>query len=97
MTVEPLNDAAIIERLEKLNSWQRDGDRISKTFELANYTAGLAFATAVGTIAEGFDHHPDMHIGYKKVTVSFTTHSAGSKITEKDFQVAEAIEQLPYP
>jgi pterin-4a-carbinolamine dehydratase len=35
-------------------------------------------------VADGFDHHPDMAVGYKKVTLEFTTHSAGHKITQMD-------------
>lgn len=94
---DALTDAAISEALTKLNGWQRDGDTITKTFELPSYMAGLAFASAAGTIAEGFDHHPDMQIGYKKVTLAFSTHDAGNKITQKDIDVATAIEALPYP
>ena len=70
---------------------------ITKTFKLDSYMAGLAFATAIGTISEGQNHHPDMEIGWRKVKVSFTTHDAGSKITEKDIAVAKAIDALGYP
>ncbi len=94
---DALNDAAITEALSQLNGWERQGDKISKTFALPSYMAGLAFASAAGTIAEGFDHHPDMFVAYKKVTLEFTTHDAGSKITQKDIDVATAIEALPYP
>lgn len=91
-----LTDEQIVEALASLPGWQREGDTLTKTFKLDKYLAGLTFATAVGTIAEGFDHHPDMHIGYKKVTVSFNTHSADNKITNLDVQAAAAIEALPY-
>ncbi len=96
MARTPLNDSEISERLAQLPGWQRDGDTITKTYKVDSYLAGLAFACAVGTIAEGMDHHPDMVIGWKKVTVRYTTHSAGSKITDTDFNAAAAIEALPY-
>ena len=92
----PLTDSEITERLAQLPGWQRDGDTIKKTYKLNSYLAGLAFASAVGTIAEGMDHHPDMHIGWRKVTVSYNTHSAGNKITDTDFNAAAAIEALPF-
>jgi 4a-hydroxytetrahydrobiopterin dehydratase len=93
----PLSDDQIAVRLATLPGWQRDGDAISKSFAMESYTAGLAFASAVGTICEGFDHHPDrLCIGWKKVEVSFTTHSAGSRITPLDFDVAEMVEALPF-
>lgn len=97
MATPALSDQEITERLSKLQGWQREGDMISKTYQLKSYTAGLAFASAVGTLAEALNHHPDMLITWKKVKVSFTTHDAGSKISHKDFGAAEAIEQLRYP
>jgi 4a-hydroxytetrahydrobiopterin dehydratase len=92
----PLPDGDIVERLHSLPGWERDGDKIRKLFKLDSYLAGLAFASAVGVIAEGLDHHPDILIGWRKVTVSVNTHSAGDKITDNDFQLAAAIETLPY-
>jgi 4a-hydroxytetrahydrobiopterin dehydratase len=92
-----LNEAEIIERLQGLKGWERDGDRIKKTFKLDSYLAGLALATAIGTVCEGLDHHPDMVIGWRKVEVSFTTHDAGSKLSAKDFEAAQKIEALGYP
>lgn len=95
--VEPLNAAEISEALAVLDGWAQDGDKITKTFEFASYPAGLAFASAAGYVADNFDHHPDLFVGYKKVTVAFTTHDAGSKITQKDIDVATAIEKMMNP
>lgn len=93
----PLSEAEIIERLQDLPGWERDGDKIKKVFKLDSYMAGLALAAAIGTICEGLDHHPDMLIGWRKVEVSFTTHDAGHKLSAKDFAAAEKIEALGYP
>lgn len=92
-----LSDAEINDYLAKLEDWSRDGDMLTKTYAFKSYMEGLAFASAVGVIAEGKDHHPDMMIGWRKVTVSFTTHDAGSKITQKDVDAAAAIEALGVP
>ncbi|MCB9450552.1 MAG: 4a-hydroxytetrahydrobiopterin dehydratase [Anaerolineaceae bacterium] len=89
-------ETEIAERLVRLPGWERQGDGIAKTYKMPTYMAGLAFATAVGVIAEGLDHHPDLLIGWRKVTVRFTTHDAGNKLSHKDFAAAEAIEALPY-
>jgi 4a-hydroxytetrahydrobiopterin dehydratase len=97
MPTQPLSEAEIVERLTRLSEWKREGDKITKTFKLKNYTAGLVFACAVGSIAEGMDHHPDMLVQWRKVTVSYTTHDAGNKLSHKDFDAADAIERLPYP
>ena len=92
-----LSDGEISAGLDKLNGWTRDGDALVKEFRFNNYLAGLAFASAVGVIAEGLNHHPDLEIGWRRVGVSFTTHDAGSKITAKDLAAAEAIDALGYP
>lgn len=97
MSTTALNDQEITTSLNDLDGWQRDGDSISKTYEFKSYLEGLAFASAAGTVAEGRNHHPDIMIGWRKVTLSFTTHDAGSKITQKDIDAATAIEALNVP
>ena len=42
---------------------------------------------------EAADHHPDLTIHYRRVLVTFTTHSAGG-ITEKDFAGARAADAV---
>ncbi len=93
---QPLTEEQIADHLSRLPGWTHEGDMLRKTLKFDTYLAGLSFAAAVATIAEGLDHHPDMLIGYKRVTVSFTTHSADHKVTNKDIEAAEAIEALPF-
>lgn len=91
---EALGDAAILEALELLDGWRREGDTLVKTFETATYPQALAFATAAGMVADGMNHHPDIKIGWKKVTLVFSTHDAGNKITEWDIAAAKAINAI---
>ena len=95
-TRKPMTDEAVAKALKPLHGWSHEGDVITKTYKFSTYLAGLAFATTVGTMAEGFDHHPDILIKWRKVTVSFSTHDVGNKVTATDIKVAEAIEALPY-
>lgn len=92
-----LSDQEINASLADLNGWARNGDELTKEFRFDNYLAGLAFASGVGVIAEGLNHHPDLVIGWRRVSVSFTTHDAGSKLTSKDFAAAAAIDAVGYP
>ena len=92
-----LTEAQIAERLPQLNEWQVGGMTLKKTFQMDTYMAGLAFAAAVGTVCEALDHHPDIHIGWRRVTVSFTTHDAGNVLTESDFRAARTVDGLNYP
>ena len=92
-----LSDAEISAGLETLNNWTRDGDALVKAFNFDSYLAGVAFAASVGVVAEGLDHHPDMTIGWRRVTVSFTTHDAGNQLSAKDLAAAAAVDALGYP
>ena len=94
---QAFNEAEIQAGLAELRGWSRDGAALVKEFRFDDYLAGLAFASSIGVIAESLDHHPDMHIGWRRVTVSFTTHDAGNKLTAKDFAAAKAIDALGYP
>jgi 4a-hydroxytetrahydrobiopterin dehydratase len=93
---QPLTDEQIAAALAGLPGWERAGDTIQKVYKFERYLYGLAFATTVGTVAEGMDHHPDILIQWRKVTVIYYTHAAGNKISQKDIDAAAAIEALPY-
>jgi 4a-hydroxytetrahydrobiopterin dehydratase len=43
-------------------------------------------------LGERADHHPDILINYRRVTLTLSTHSEGG-ITQKDFDLAEQIEK----
>jgi 4a-hydroxytetrahydrobiopterin dehydratase len=97
MTRIPLTQDEIAARLPQLNGWTADNNVLSKTFAMDSYMSGLAFASAVGTVCEALDHHPDIHIGWRRVTVSFTTHDSGNVLTAFDFNAAQAVDALKYP
>jgi 4a-hydroxytetrahydrobiopterin dehydratase len=97
MATPALSTNEIADAMKTLNGWELDGDMITKTYKFDNYLSGVAFAAAVGTVAEGLDHHPDLFIGWRKVKVSFTTHDAGNKISHKDVGAAQAVDKLGYP
>lgn len=97
MATTALTETEITERMAALEGWERSGDAITKTYKFGTYGEGLAFAAAAGVVAEGHNHHPDIFIGWRKVTLTFTTHDAGSKITEKDIAAAAAIDGLGFP
>jgi 4a-hydroxytetrahydrobiopterin dehydratase len=94
---QALSESAIQEALKALAGWEYARGAISKTYEFPQYLAGVAFASAVGVVCEGLDHHPDLTISYRKVRVELTTHDAGNAVTQKDVDTALAIENLGYP
>jgi 4a-hydroxytetrahydrobiopterin dehydratase len=82
------------QRLAGLPGWTLEGAAIRKQFVFDGFASAVAFVVRVGFDAEAADHHPDILISnYKKVTLTFTTHSEGG-LTEKDFAGAEAAEKV---
>jgi 4a-hydroxytetrahydrobiopterin dehydratase len=63
--------------------WVEVDDSLEQTFELPSFPEAIAFVNRVAELAEAEDHHPDVTISYKKVTLRWTTHSEGG-ITERD-------------
>lgn len=90
-----LKDDQINQRLHKLDGWDRDGDEIRKTYQLESFPAALVFVNTVGHLSEAADHHPDILVQYRKVTLTLSTHSAGG-LTDKDFDFAAKIDGLPF-
>ena len=97
MPTQPLSDAEISDALNSLPGWSREADTLVRVFKFDSYLAGIAFASAVGVLSEGMDHHPALVINWRKVTVRFTTHDAGNKISAKDVKAAQAVDSLGYP
>ena len=85
--MQTLDSAEISRRLASLPGWVAGDRAISRQFTFAEFPSAVSFVVRLGFAAEAADHHPDIHLSYKKATVSYTTHSAGG-LTGKDFEGA---------
>lgn len=81
------------QKLQALPGWQLDGTAIRRQFTFQGFPEAVAFVVRLGFAAEAVDHHPDIHINYKRVTLTYSTHSAGG-LTEKDFEGARTATEL---
>jgi len=86
-----LSDEQIREKLKQLPGWERVGTEIRKTYPFASFGEGMAFANQVAAVADALDHHPDMLIQHRQVTLTLTSHDAGG-LTERDFRLARRID-----
>lgn len=75
--------------LKTVEGWSVEGESISRQFVFPGFPDAIAFVVRLGFAAEAADHHPDLLINYKRVRVTYSTHSAGG-LTEKDFEGAVA-------
>lgn len=88
-----MTDAEIAERMQGLEGWSLDDNALVKTYRFRNYHETLAFVNASAWISHREDHHPDLTVGYKQCTVTYTTHDAGG-LTTRDFACAAKIDAL---
>jgi 4a-hydroxytetrahydrobiopterin dehydratase len=94
----PALPRAEAERLARsLPGWAlaSDAKRISRSWTVKNFIAGIDFFNKVAALAEDEGHHPDLHLeGYRNLSIAIWTHAAGG-LTENDFILAAKIDQIP--
>ena len=81
------------QRIKSLSGWTLHGDEIRKQYTFKDFTEAIAFVNRLAPVAEAADHHPDILINYKRVTLTYSTHSEGG-LTDKDFAGAAAADRL---
>lgn len=77
--------------LRSLPDWTVDGEVITREFQLDDFGAAIAFVVRVGFLAEAADHHPDIDVRWRRVTIRLTTHECHG-LSERDFALAAAID-----
>jgi len=86
-----LNDLGI---QEYNKMWTEKNDKLVKIFEFNNFVEAFGFMTKVAIIAEKMDHHPNWSNVYNKVSIELSTHDAGGIVTDKDRELAKAIDAI---
>jgi 4a-hydroxytetrahydrobiopterin dehydratase len=73
--------------MSELSDWQEVDGALQRVVELPSFPEAIAFVNRLAEVAERENHHPDLAISYRRVTVRWTTHSAGG-ITDRDRALA---------
>ncbi|HET8893938.1 MAG TPA: 4a-hydroxytetrahydrobiopterin dehydratase [Gaiellaceae bacterium] len=73
--------------------WAEVDGALEREFELPSFAEAIAFVNRVADLADAENHHPDIAISYKRVTLRWTTHSEGG-ITERDRDLAARSAEL---
>src|SRR5579884_2135498 len=74
--------------------WQETKHGLYKQFNFENFKQAWSFMTKVAALAEEYQHHPRWENEWSVVQIWLITHEGGKKITDKDRQLAAAIDQL---
>lgn len=74
--------------------WQEKDNALHQSFTFKDFSEAFAFMTRVALLAEKMNHHPNWSNVWNKVEITLNTHDAGNTITDKDRQLAKAIDEL---
>ncbi|MEO8483990.1 MAG: 4a-hydroxytetrahydrobiopterin dehydratase [Acidobacteriota bacterium] len=80
-------------RLADLPGWSVKNHALVRTLEFPSFPDAIAFVTRLAFDAQQNDHHPDLTVSYRKVTVTWSTHSDGG-ITAKDIDGAHTTDAV---
>jgi len=88
----PLAKEKVEEYMKEVQGWEvQENKVIEKTFSFKTFRESIDFVNQAAGIAEQEQHHPDMHIRYRKVTLELTTHAIKG-LSENDFIMASKID-----
>jgi 4a-hydroxytetrahydrobiopterin dehydratase len=73
--------------------WVERDDALERTLEFEAFRDAIGFVDRLADLAESENHHPDIAISYRRVTIRWTTHSAGG-ITDRDRELAARTDEL---
>lgn len=74
--------------------WAEQNNTLYRKFEFADFSEAFAFMTRVALEAEKANHHPLWTNVWNRVEIWLSTHDAGDIVTEKDRNLAAAIDKL---
>lgn len=88
-----LSQDELQQALAELPQWEVREGWLRRTFATPGWTHTMLLAQMIGYLAEAAWHHPDLKIGYAKLTVMLQTHRVRG-ITRCDVELAKRIEQI---
>lgn len=74
--------------------WTEKENALTREFKFRDFSEAFAFMTRVAFLAEQMNHHPEWSNVYNRVNIRLSTHDAGNVVTDKDRQLASAIDKL---
>ncbi len=91
--MRPCTPEEIDEALVELPEWLSTDFAIHRSYSFPSFRAAIAFVNAVADVAERHDHHPDIEIHFRDVSLSLWTHTV-SGVTKRDISLAKDINGL---
>ena len=76
------------------DGWHHVDGALHREFEFKDFSEAFAFMTMVAMLAERHGHHPDWSNSWNKVNISLRSHDAGGVVTQRDHDLAFAINSI---
>ncbi|MEY4465078.1 MAG: hypothetical protein RLZZ465_708 [Bacteroidota bacterium] len=77
-----------------MDTWILKDNQLTKTFVFASFEAAMDFMVRAGGVIGEMDHHPRWTNVYNRVEVWLCTHDAGDIVTQKDYDLAAALDAV---
>lgn len=74
--------------------WKNLNNKLERELVFKDFKEAMDFINKMAIVAEKINHHPYFSNSWNKVHVELTTHSAGNKVTEKDYKLADEIDHI---
>jgi len=80
--------------LSKVQGWEViDNHHLQKGYKFPNYLSGVQFVNQLAAIAEEQNHHPEIYLSWRRVTIEIYTHVVKG-LTDNDFILAAKYDAL---
>jgi 4a-hydroxytetrahydrobiopterin dehydratase len=83
----------MIRAMSTTGAWAEREGALERELVFESFRDAIAFVDRLADLAESENHHPDIAISYKRVTVRWTTHSEGG-VTDRDRELAARTDEL---
>lgn len=93
---DKLTKTEVSQALKKLKDWKQKGSSIVKLFKTKGFPQTMGLATAIGSLCQAHDHHPDyLTMKYDSIEVSFSSHDVKG-LSSRDIKIAREIDKLKF-
>lgn len=91
-----LDEAGVAALLPEVPGFSVEAGMLRATFPFPTFLDAIAFVQRVAELAEAEDHHPDIDIRHRSVTLALVTHDVGG-LSRNDFVLAAKVSRLARP
>lgn len=74
--------------------WKEENNQLYRKFVFNDFVAAFGFMTRVAMVSEKQNHHPKWSNVYNIVEIWLCTHDVGDVVTEKDWVLSKAIDEM---